>query len=105
MSTLLNYIYLLITNRASFLVAGYSILLAIGNYFAGIMERLGDAIASFDALATPAFEGSGLAVSPFSLMNYIVPLDLGITLFVAWLALWLACSTVRIVKAWIPTVS
>lgn len=86
-----------------------SVLIAIftlwGQIMLGAFEKVQTLLTQLDELSAPIISFSGVAASPFALMNYLLPLDLGLTLFTSWLAFWLACVAIRIVKAWVPTVS
>jgi len=104
MLDLLAKLFSAFTNRSAYLVAIYAGLYAIFNYTLGVIQRLETAIASLDEVITPTFDGT-LNISPFSLLNYVLPLDLAIVLFTGWLAFHLVCVGIRMVKAWIPTVS
>ncbi len=56
-----------------------------------------------DSIVVPA--GSSLDFSPLELVNYVLPFDTFLTLLSAYVALVVVCATIRVVKAFIPTVS
>jgi hypothetical protein len=105
MIQILVWIFDLLKSRSAFIVGIYTLASTALAHIGGTVTKIASMVTDFDALTRPTFSSSGIALSPLSLMNYILPLDTAITLFGAWLLLWLACSTIRIVKSWIPTVA
>lgn len=102
---ILFLIYRLCRSRSAALVALYTAVSLIASHMLGVVAAITQQIAAFDALTLPTFGSVGLDVAPLALMNYFIPLDIAIIQFVAWLALWLVCVAIRIVKSWIPTIS
>jgi len=105
MSRLLEWIVRLSEANTRFVVAFYTIMVFFMNYTLGIIAKIDDIIALVDAAVSPVFSGAGTSVSPLSLMNYFLPLSEAITLMTAWMAFYILCYTIRIFKAWIPTLS
>jgi hypothetical protein len=105
MLNVLNVLFDLVKNRAAYVVALYVAVLFVADRIAGALTKAAAVVDQLDTVTRPTFSSAGLSLSPFSLMNYVLPLDLGVTLFAAWLAFHLACTALRIVKAWIPTLS
>lgn len=105
MIELLSALITFFASRWNVIAIGTAAVTTIYAYVMGVIEQVSSLITQLDSVTAPAFADVGLNLSPFSLMNYILPLDLAVTLFTAWLVFWLACVAVRIVKAWIPTMS
>jgi hypothetical protein len=105
MITVLNYILNLLANRFNLVAAIYSGLVIFVGYVLGTVNKMTSLVAQLDALVFPVISVTGLDVSPFSLMNYVLPLDVGMTLFAAWLVFHLTCTAIRFVKGFVPTVS
>jgi len=78
-----------------------SLVLALNTYtqtlWANVFSRV-DAMAAFTI-------GYSYDISPLSLVNYVFPLDTMFTFITAYCAARLVLVVVRIIKAWIPTVS
>lgn len=105
MVDLLLNIYRLLTNRSGFVVMGYSLLLGMFNFIMGIHAKIEEMITSFDALVMPSFSSAGLNVSPAAFLNTLLPLSECLLMFTAWMVLFLACSAIRIIKSFVPTIS
>ena len=60
--------------------------------------------AEIDSLVLPSMP-TGVDFSPLGLLNYVFPVDTLCTYVTALLALKLACTGIRIVKSFIPTVA
>jgi len=88
-----------------FVVAFYGLMVFWMNYTAGIIQKTAEILSQADAIVAPTLVGAGVGVSALSLMNYVLPLDAGITLFEAWMGFYLICNAFRMVKAWIPTLT
>lgn len=105
MNKLLSWLLASLEGQAKFVVAAYGLIVFVYNYVVGTIEKIEATIAQADAVVRPAFESMSMNISPLSLMNYVLPLDLAMTLFASWLVFYLACTGIRMIKAWIPTVS
>lgn len=88
-----------------FYSACYAVVLLLGNYLLSIGKQLAALALQVSTLTMPSFQARELDMTSFSLINYVIPLDLALTYFVAWLALWITCMTIRFIKSFIPTVS
>lgn len=63
----------------------------------------GEVFTRLDAITLAAAPGLGIA--PFALANGVFPLDTFFTYLTSYFALYLACSVIRIIKSFIPTIS
>jgi hypothetical protein len=64
--------------------------------------------AACDAIASIAAPSGTVTVPPsqyLTMVNTFFPLDMAITLALTLVALWVACTTYRLIKSWLPTVS
>jgi hypothetical protein len=100
------------------LTAIFSFFTALNPVFASLTLALVSLIAVFnwlndewvemlnklDAVSHVSFGGT-LDLSPFGLLDTLIPLHETLDLFTAWLALLVACTAVRMVKSLIPTLA
>lgn len=105
MNTLLTALLQFFAGRWSYVYIGMAVLSTVYAWMLGIVEQVGLLVDTLDSVTAPAFAEAGITLSPFALANYVIPLDVGVTLFTAWLGFWIICVGVRIIKAWIPTIS
>jgi len=77
----------------------------IYNNVLGIFENVQWVMGQFDALTMPSLGSHGINVATMGLINYVIPLDLALSLFVLYVPLMLACAVIRIIKSFIPTVA
>lgn len=56
-----------------------------------------------DAISAGSF--GAVDFSPLGLINYVIPLDTLLTLVSAYITLLIACTTIRMIKAFVPTIS
>lgn len=72
----------------------------------GIFEKISAIIPIFDnSMATPMLSVVGVNVAPFSVMNYIVPLDVGLSLIAIYIPYYMLAVSLRVIKSFIPTVA
>lgn len=105
MITLLNTLLLFLSSRWAPVALVLSAVTVVYRNVMGIIDAVHGIIAQADALTAPVLSAAGLSVTPFGVMNYLLPLDLGLALFGLWLPFFLACATLRFLKSWIPTIS
>jgi len=105
MSKLLEWIVAISQANTKFVVAFFGLMSFAVSYLMGASEKLGELITQFDAISKPAFAAVSINCSPLSLMNYFLPLDEACTLFIAWLALYMSCVSLRMLKALIPFIA
>ncbi len=72
--------------------------------FAWFSELWDNLFAQVDALVLTALP-DGVDFSPLALMNYILPLDLLLSYIVAYGALYVVASVIRMIKSFIPTIA
>jgi len=74
---------------------------AMFSYFNTVWANL---FARLDALVGPSLSG-GADLSPLGLVNTFIPLSEMLTFLVAYIAVYLTASAIRMVKAFVPTVA
>jgi len=105
MSKLLEWIVAISEANTKFVVAFFGLMAFAVSYLMDASEKLAALITSFDAIAKPVFAAVSINVSPLSLMNYFLPLEEACTLFIAWLAFYMTCVSLRMLKAFIPLIA
>lgn len=87
-------------NPATAVVSG---LLALMPFFLGLGDRLSSIITYVDQISI-SLTGS-VDFTPLAFVNYVFPLSSMLGYLTVYLGLLLLTSTIRMIKAWIPTVS
>lgn len=78
-----------------------SIAVAVVTWFSELWDAIFEKVDSLMMGSFPA----GLDFSPLALMNYIIPLDLLFSYLIAYGALLVVASVIRIIKSFVPTIS
>ncbi|HEY3899619.1 MAG TPA: hypothetical protein VGM54_13445 [Chthoniobacter sp.] len=92
---------------------GYAWIVGLIVVFVGLLDTLVQDVYSMlqsavDALAAIVAPSGSVTVPPsqyLSMVNTFFPLDMAITIAVSLVALWAACTSYRLIKSWLPTVS
>jgi len=104
MKTLLSAIFTFLSNMNPVVASLFAAVTTAYSAFSWLNSQMSLLISQMDTLAQANFSGT-LNVSPFGLCNTFIPLQEAMTLFAAWVSVLVICATIRIVKAWVPTVS
>lgn len=104
MKNLLTAIFTLFSSLNPAVVAIGSASLAAVSAFTWANSKWAELITRIDAMTVSSFAGV-LNVSPLGFVNTFVPLQEALTYFTAWVALLGVCTTIRIVKSFVPTVA
>lgn len=94
-----------LSGRWSYLVPLAAAAFVLYNNVLGIISNVQWVISEFDSLAAPSLGSHGISVATLGLVNYVLPLDLALGMFILWVPLLQACCVIRIIKAFIPTIS
>lgn len=79
-------------------------LVTLSSVYALASELWAQLFARIDALIMPALGGTA-NFAPLSLVNYVFPLDTVLELVIAYAGLRVACTIIRIIKSFVPTVA
>jgi len=106
MTTLLTWMVEFLSSKWTPIAAFMTALLIVYNNVLGIMDVAKALTESIMAQSNPGVGSvTALAVSGYSLVNYVVPLDLCLALFLLWMPFFLMAASIRLVKSFVPTVA
>lgn len=106
MSTLLNWIVTFFTSKWSPIGITLAALIIVYQNVMSVMIQVRWVIAKMDEwVAGTGDAPNSVTMSAFSLINYIIPLDLAIALFVLWMPIFLMAASIRLTKSFIPTIA
>jgi len=72
--------------------------------FSWMNQQWTQLIAKIDAMTQASFAGT-LSFEPLALINTLLPLTEGLGYFTAWLAILGICTTIRVIKSFIPAIA
>lgn len=80
---------------------------AVISFFAQIVHSASELLEYADEnIIMPVFPELGnINIGILQFINTFVPLDLAVSLFAGWFQFWIICFTIRMIKAWIPTLN
>jgi len=107
MITLLAALYEFLTSKWSPISVVITAGLVMYTNILGILEKIQSLITYLDTQVFPNISAgtSAVSVSPFTFLNYVLPLDLAIAMFTLWLPFMITCSSYRLIKSHVPTIS
>jgi len=73
-------------------------------FFTFVHSQVAEMMTRIDSLTAVSSPGT-ISFSALGLIEHFFPFSETVTMFLAWIALLLVCSGIRIVKAFIPTVA
>lgn len=86
-----------VARLSGLVLAGLALVKYVNDLWANLFARI-------DALVVQA-SGGAVDFSPMSLANYVLPLDVMLTLLAAYALLKVECAVIRIIKAFVPSIA
>jgi len=100
-----EYLYTIMKTQTRLLAAVLVAMWALFNFIWDMMDLIMELLGTFDTITVVEFPNLTINMAYMSLLNVFVPLDLALTYFVGYVQLYIFCTSVRVVKAWIPTMN
>jgi len=106
MNTLLTWLVEFFSSKWTPVAAFMAALMIVYTNVLGIMDVAKDLVSQMSGASNPGVGSvTSLAVSGYSLVNYVIPLDLCLALFLLWMPFFLTAASIRLVKSFVPTVA